>query len=91
MPDVLPTASRSIQGKVNVRVRVNVSPAGEVQDASFESAGPSRYFAKVAMEAAGQWKFTPARANGQPIASIWTLHFVFTREGTEVTPEQTAP
>ena len=91
MPDVLPAASRSIQGKVNVRVRVNVSPAGEVQDASFESAGPSRYFAKVAMEAARQWKFTPARASGQPIASVWTLHFVFTRENTDVTPEQTTP
>jgi len=91
MPDVLPAASRTIQGKVNVRVRVNVSAAGEVQDASFESAGPSRYFAKVAMEAAGQWKFTPARASGQPVASVWTLHFVFTRENTDVTPEQTAP
>ncbi len=91
MPDVLPAASHTIHGKVNVSVRVNVSPAGAVQDASFESAGPSRYFARVAMEAVRQWKFNPARANGQPTASIWTLHFVFTREGTEVTPEQTAP
>jgi len=91
VPDILPAASRSIQGKVNVRVRVNVSAAGEVQDASFESAGPSRYFARIALEAARQWKFNPARANGQPTASIWTLHFVFTRGGTEVTPAQTAP
>ncbi len=91
MPDVLPSASGTIHGKVNVRVRVNVSPAGEVQDAWLESAGPSRYFARVASEAARRWKFDPARANGKPIASIWTLHFVFTREGTEVTPEQTAP
>jgi protein TonB len=91
MPNVLPSASRTINGKVNVRVRVNVSPAGEVQDAWLESAGPSRYFAKVASEAARQWKFNPARANGQPTASIWTLHFIFTRENTEVTPEQIAP
>jgi TonB family protein len=91
MPDVLPAASQSIHGTVNVSVRVNVSPAGEVTDAGFESAGPSKYFARVAMEAARQWKFTPARANGQPIASVWTLHFAFTRENTDVTPVQTVP
>ena len=91
MPDPLPGAMRTIHGKVNVLVRVNVGPAGEVTDAGFESAGPSRYFAEVAMKAARQWKFTPALSNGQPIASVWTLHFVFTRENVEVTPEQTSP
>ena len=91
MPEVLPASNRSIQGKVNVVVRLNVSPAGEVTDANFESAGPSKYFARVAMEAARKWKFTPAHANGQPIASTWALHFVFTRENTDVTPTQAVP
>lgn len=91
MPAPLPGAMRTIHGKVNVSVRVNVGPAGEVSDARFDSAGPSRYFAEVAMKAARQWKFTPALSNGQPIASAWTLHFVFTRENVDVTPEQTAP
>jgi TonB family protein len=91
MPDVLPSASRTIQGKVNVSVRVNVGSSGDVTDAGFESAGPSRYFARIAMDASKQWKFAPAKVNGQPVASTWTLHFVFTRENTEVTPAQTAP
>lgn len=91
MPNPLPAASRTIHGKVNVRVRVNVSPTGEVTDAGFEPAGPSKYFAEVAMRAARQWKFTPAQANGQPIASVWMLHFVFTRENIDVTPVQTSP
>lgn len=91
MPDVLPSASRSIRGRVNVSIRVSVDPSGNVTDAGFESAGPSKYFAKVAMDAARQWKFKPANSNGRPVASAWTLHFVFTRENTDVTAEQGAP
>jgi TonB family protein len=91
MPEILPEANRSISGKVNVRIRVNVGATGEVTDAEFESAGPSRYFARVAMEAARQWKFTPPEADGQPVASTWTLRFLFTRGNIDVTPAQTAP
>ena len=91
MPEVLASASRTIHGTVNVRLRVNVSATGDVTDAGFDSAGPSKYFARISMDAARKWKFTPARANGQPIASVWILHFAFTREKTDVTPEQTAP
>jgi len=91
MPDVARSASRTIRGTLNVSVRVDVSPGGEVQNASFDSAGPSKYFARVAMEAARRWKFTPAQANGQPVPSVWTLHFAFTRENTHVTPVQTSP
>ncbi len=91
MPDVLPSARQSIRGSVNVSIRVSVDPSGNVTDAAFESAGPSKYFAKVAMDAARQWKFKPAQANGLPAASVWTLHFVFTRENTDVTVEQGVP
>ena len=91
MPEILPSASNTIRGTVNVRVRLNVSPAGDVTDATFESAGPSKYFARVAMDAARQWKFRPARANGQPAASVWTLQFSFTRSNTDVVPEQIVP
>jgi TonB family protein len=86
MPDVLPAARASIQGKVDVRVRVTVGPGGDVSDATFESQGPSRYFSKVALEAAGRWKFKPAQANGQATPSAWILQFQFTRDGTDVTP-----
>jgi TonB family protein len=91
MPDVGVSAMRTIRGTVNVRVRVNVSPTGEVVDAGFDSAGPSKYFARISMEAARKWKFTPAQANGRPIASAWILRFAFTREKTDVTPEQIDP
>jgi len=91
MPDVLPAAYDSIRGTVNVRVRLSVSPAGEVTDANFESEGPSKYFAKVAMEAARKWKFVPARADGQPVASNWILQFAFTRGNTDINAEQTSP
>jgi TonB family protein len=91
MPDILPEASRSIQGKVNVHIHLNVSPSGEVTDAGFESAGPSKYFARIAMQAARQWKFVPPAADGQPVASEWSLRFVFTQGNTDVTPTQTNP
>jgi TonB family protein len=91
MPEPLPAAMRTIHGRVNVSISLNVSPGGEVTDARYGSMGPSKYFAEVAMKAARQWKFTPAKVNGQPVASIWTLHFVFTRENSEVTPAQTEP
>jgi TonB family protein len=86
-----PAATRTIHGRLNVLIRVNVSPTGEVADTSYESMGPSKYFAEVARKAARQWKFTPAQSNGRPVASIWTLHFVFTHDNSEVTAEQTAP
>jgi TonB family protein len=91
MPEPLPAAMRTIHGRVNVLIHLNVGPTGEVIDARYESMGPSKYFAEVAMKAARQWKFTPVKVNGQPVASIWTLHFVFTSENTEVTPAQAAP
>jgi len=86
MPDVLPAASRSIQGRVNVRIRVTVDAGGNVSDATIESAGPSRYFAKAALEAARKWKFKPAQLDGQAVSSAWILQFKFTQAGTEVTP-----
>lgn len=91
MAEPLPAAMRTIHGRVNVVIRLNVGSTGEVADARYDSMGPSKYFAEVAMKAARQWKFTPAKVNGQPVASTWTLHFVFTRDNTEVTPEQAAP
>jgi TonB family protein len=86
MPDVLPAAAHSIHGKINVKVRVSVDPSGNVASADFESEGPSHYFSKLAMDAAQKWKFKPAEANGQAVASAWILQFGFTQDGTDVTP-----
>lgn len=90
-PVVSESAGRSIHGTIRVKIRVHVAPDGNVSNATFDSEGPSRYFAKVAMQAAQQWKFKPARVNGHAAPGEWTLQFQFTRFGSNVTPLETAP
>jgi TonB family protein len=91
LPDLLPSAISSIRGHVAVAVRVTVDSTGNVSNAAFDSAGPSRYFSRMALEAAQHWKFKPAQVNGQAASSIWLLHFQFTQAGTEITPVETSP
>lgn len=85
MPDIQPRALETIHGRFNVRVRVTVDGAGNVSNATFDSEGPSPYFAKAAMQAAQKWKFKPAQPGGQAAPSAWILQFQFKRDGTEVT------
>jgi len=91
MPDLSPGAVQSIRGEVDVAVRVAVDASGSVESASLDSPGPSRYFSKVSLQAAQNWKFKPAQADGQNVASAWILHFKFTQAGTDVTPVQVSP
>ncbi|HUM05346.1 MAG TPA: TonB family protein, partial [Terriglobales bacterium] len=91
MPRVAPSARETIEGKIRVRVRVEVDPAGNVTNARLESAGPSKYFARLSLEAAREWKFTPPQAEGRPVASDWRLQFGFRRTDTEVVPTQVSP
>jgi len=91
LPDVSQGASESIHGQFNVKVRVKVDESGNVANATFDSQGPSRYFARAALEAAQQWKFKPAQVNGQAAASVWILKFQFRRAGTDVTPVEASP
>jgi TonB family protein len=86
MPEILPQAQQSIQGKVNVQIRVTVDAAGNVSGATFESEGTSKYFASAALKAAQHWKFRPAQSGGQAVPSAWILNFHFTQSGNEVTP-----
>jgi protein TonB len=88
LPTVPANASNTITGKIRVSVRVEVNPAGEVTDASFTTPGPSKYFARLAMEASRRWKFKPAESNGQPVASAWILRYQFTQNATDVVPEE---
>ncbi len=90
-PDILQSALRTISGTVKVSVKVNVDASGNVTDSELDSAGPSKYFANKALDAAKHWKFTPAQVNGQPVTSTWTLHFDFTQSGASVTPVETGP
>jgi TonB family protein len=91
MPDVPRSASRTIQGRLKVRIRVTVDPSGEVSSTKFESPGPSKYFANLALQAARQWKFKPAQVDGQAVSSVWILRFEFRQTGAEVTPIEASP
>lgn len=79
MPQVSPSAQRTITGRIKVRVKVRVDAAGHVAQATLKEAGPSKYFARVALEAAKRWKFSPAQDGNRE----WTLLFVFSRGRTE--------
>jgi TonB family protein len=91
LPDVSPKARATIHGKVRVSVRVHVDQAGSVSGAELDSAGPSPFFADLALQAARKWAFTPPEVNGKSVASEWRLRFEFTPKDTKVIPAQTAP
>ena len=80
-PDVPGKISAKIQGRIYVTVRVLVDPSGNVSGALMENPGPSKYFARLADEAARQWRFVPA-GNERP--RVWLLSYVFTRDGVAV-------
>ncbi len=90
LPDVLPSALKTITGTVKVEVRLAVDESGQVTGATLESAGPSKYFANKALEAARRWQFKPAQVSGRAVPSVWLLHFQFKQSGITVTPEKTA-
>jgi TonB family protein len=83
MPQVSPSARRTIQGTIKVRVRVGVDAAGNVAKTKFELSGPSQYFSRVALEAVREWKFVPARAD-EPALREWKIQFAFSRAKTGV-------
>lgn len=91
LPDVPRAASNTIWGTVRVAVRVAVDSAGNVTQAELQSAGPSRYFARLSLEAARKWQFAAPVQNGAPIASVWLLHFGYRQTGTGVEPSQVQP
>jgi protein TonB len=91
LPDVPEKVRATIHGKVPVSIRVKVDPDGKVSNAAVDSQGPSKYFAKAALQAAQQWRFKPAQVNGQAVSSVWVLHFVFGPAATEITPVRTSP
>jgi TonB family protein len=89
MPQVSPSARRTIQGTIKVRVRVEVDAAGNVARTKLELSGPSKYFSRVAMEAAREWKFVPARAD-ESGPREWKLQFAFSRAKTGVSATRPA-
>ncbi len=91
MPNVSPSADKTIRGKISVKVRLWVDRSGAVYRSAIDFDGRSRYFANLALEAAKKWRFRPARANGEPIPTVWVLRFDFRKGKTDVTPVQVTP
>ena len=81
IPDVPPAAGNRIRSSIKVTVRVLVDPTGEVVGQLLESPGASRYFARLAGDAAAEWKFAPADTRD---SRVWLLRFEFTRDGATV-------
>jgi TonB family protein len=82
MPSVSKSARDTIHGTIKVRVKVEADASGSVTSASLVNPGPSKYFARQALQAAQQWKFVP----GQD-PRTWIVRFGFKRSGTEATVE----
>ncbi len=82
IPDVSRNSRNTISGTIKVTVRVEVNPSGKVTAARLKTAGPSKYFAGLALKAAQRWEFAP-----QPTAGTWLIQFRFKRSGTQASAE----
>jgi TonB family protein len=91
LPDASGKALATIHGTVRVSVRVQVDPTGNVSEARLDSAGPSQYFADLALQAARRWQFTSPEVGGHSVPSEWLIRFHFTPSGPKAIPTQTAP
>jgi TonB family protein len=91
MPEPSAKAQATIFGKVRVRVKLHVDSSGNVISADFDSPGPSRYFADLALKAARQWDFAPAKIDGHNVASDWLVRFEFSQTAVKAFPTQATP
>jgi hypothetical protein len=78
IPDVPQNALDTVRGTIRVIIRVTIDKDGAVVATSADVPGPSRYFARLATEAAGKWTFAPADSEEQRIER---LMFNFSRAG----------
>jgi TonB family protein len=78
VPAVSRGVRESIRGQIKVAVRVTVDRLGNVTGENTEVRGSSRYFARLAAEAARKWKFAPADTASP---REWLIQFEFARDG----------
>ncbi|MDE3169127.1 MAG: protein kinase [Acidobacteriota bacterium] len=91
IPRVPPRASDTIWGTVRVSVIVDVDPRGHVVEAKLDSPGPSRYFARLSMAAAQDWKFSPPRVDGNIVPSEWVIDFGYSKSDISATAAEKHP
>jgi TonB family protein len=77
--EVSQSARRAIRGHVKVGVRIVIDPNGSVIAATADRVGRSRYFQRVAMEAARKWTFPAIDSHSRRVMQI---HFDFSRDET---------
>jgi serine/threonine protein kinase len=80
IPNIPLHSRETIHGHVKVIVRVTVDKSGAVVSDVLENPGPSKYFARVAGQAASKWKFVPA---DHETTRQWLVRFEFSRDGTK--------
>ena len=78
IPAVSRGARGSIHGQIKVAVRVTVDRAGNVIAENLEMHGSSKYFARLASDAARKWKFVAADSAAP---REWLVQFEFSRDG----------
>jgi TonB family protein len=91
LPNASQTARNTIRGTVRVSVKVHVDESGSVTEATFDSRGPSQYFADRVLDAAQLWKFAPAKISGRNVPSDWVIRFEIDPAIINVFPAETAP
>lgn len=79
LPDVPQRARRTIRGTVRVSVRVIIEQDGSVFAALADQRSSSRYFERLAIDAAKKWTFPAAESSAQ---RLMLVKFDFTRDGT---------
>ena len=79
IPAISPSARATIRGVIKIAVRVSVDRSGNVVATTLQSRASSKYFNRVAMDAAKKWQF--AEDADKP-SRVWLLHFDLTRAGT---------
>jgi serine/threonine protein kinase len=79
IPAVPLSARETIQGHIKVWIRVSVDREGRVFAAHPDRPGPSRYFERLAIDAARKWTFPPVET---PSSRLMQVRFEFSRSGT---------
>ena len=84
-PDVPQDISDKIRDPVDVTLRVLVDASGDVMGALMENPGRNKSLAKLADNAAREWKFAETE---QEDPRVWLLRFEFTRDGVTASAKE---
>lgn len=78
IPEIPRSARQTIRGHIKVWVRIIVDQNGSVLATAADRTGPSRYFLRLAIDAAKKWQFPPAQSPSQRLMQV---RFDFSRDG----------